>query len=185
MQKTFNVTGICVPERNYMVDVSDRVERIVEDYVSPGKYFTMNRARQYGKTTMLYLLEKRLKESFIVLRLSFEAADEYFVSPALLAEGLTMDIADCLRRQSIEERIIRAWEEPVSERFPMRSLGVKITNLCKACKKKVVLMIDEVDRSSDNQIFFLSLVFFAQSIWIRRPDGTPLFGQSSWQGYTI
>ncbi|MCD8346369.1 MAG: AAA-like domain-containing protein [Lachnospiraceae bacterium] len=160
MQKTFNVTGVCVPERNYMVDVSDRVERIVEDYVSPGKYFTMNRARQYGKTTMLYLLEERLKESFIVLRLSFEAADEYFVSPALLAEGLTMDIADCLRRQSIEERIIRAWEEPVSERFPMRSLGVKITNLCKACKKKVVLMIDEVDRSSDNQIFlsFLGLL---------------------------
>jgi hypothetical protein len=42
----------------------------------------------------------------------------------------------------------------------MRSLGIKITNLCKNCDKKVVLMIDEVDKSSDNQIFlsFLGLL---------------------------
>ena len=42
----------------------------------------------------------------------------------------------------------------------MRSLGTKISNLCRKCGKKVVLMIDEVDKSSDNQIFlsFLGLL---------------------------
>ena len=31
-----------------------------------------------------------------------------------------------------------------------RLLGTKISNLCRKCGKKVVLMIDEVDKSSDN-----------------------------------
>lgn len=31
-----------------------------------------------------------------------------------------------------------------------RSLGTKISNLCRKCGKKVVLMIDEVDKSSGN-----------------------------------
>ena len=56
MSKKFNVTGLCIPEENYMVDISDRIDIICNDYVREGKYFTINRARQYGKTTTLYLL---------------------------------------------------------------------------------------------------------------------------------
>ena len=61
MSKRFCVTGTCIPEKNYMVDISKRIDRIVKDYIEQGKYFTMNRARQYGKTTTLYLLERRLQ----------------------------------------------------------------------------------------------------------------------------
>ena len=63
-----------------------------------------------------------------------------------------MDIGDCLQEQEVSETILKEWNEPLSERFPMRSLGIKISNLCRNCEKKVVLMIDEVDKSSDNQI---------------------------------
>ena len=106
-----------------------------------------------------YMLEQRLKSDNLVISLSFEAVDEYFASLGTLAEGLMMDIAECLKNQNASETIIEEWNEPLSDKFPLRSLGMKITRLCKASNKKVVLMIDEVDKSSDNQIFlsFLGL----------------------------
>lgn len=71
-----------------MVDISGRIDRITREYIENGQYFTIDRARQYGKTTTLYLLEQKLKDEYLVLSLSFEAADEYFQSLSSLAEGL-------------------------------------------------------------------------------------------------
>lgn len=77
MAKKFCTTGTCIPEKNYMVDLSNRIQQIINQYIESGQYFTINRARQYGKTTLLYLLEKELrKQDYLVLNLSFEAADE-------------------------------------------------------------------------------------------------------------
>ena len=153
MPKKFCVTGICIPEKNYMVDISKRIDTIMHDYIENGQYFTINRARQYGKTTTLYLLERRLQKEYLVLSLSFAAVDEYFESLENLAEGLVMDIGTCLQEQNVAKEILEEWNRPLSDKFPMRSLGMKISNLCKVSQKKVVLMIDEVDKSSDNQIF--------------------------------
>lgn len=161
MAKKFCTTGTCIPEKNYMVDLSNKIQQIINQYIESGQYFTINRARQYGKTTLLYLLEKELrKQDYLVLSLSFEAADEYFESLGSLAEGLSLDIEECLREQNVDEKVLEEWNHSISERFPMRSLGTKISNLCRKCGKKVVLMIDEVDKSSDNQIFlsFLGLL---------------------------
>ncbi|MCD8231246.1 MAG: AAA-like domain-containing protein [Clostridiales bacterium] len=160
MQKTFTVTGLCVPKLHYMVDLSGRVQQIVSDYIEPGMYFTINRARQYGKTTMLFMLEEKLKQDYLVLSLSFEAADDFFTSKQTLAEGFVRMIATNLRRQGVEEDILSEWEKPVSEEFPMMDLDEKITLLCQTSSKKVILMIDEVDKSSDNQLFlaFLGLL---------------------------
>ena len=55
MGKKFNVTGLCVPTKHYMVDITERVGQIRE-MVDAGAYFTINRARQYGKTTTLAAL---------------------------------------------------------------------------------------------------------------------------------
>ena len=174
MPKRFCVTGTCIPEKNYMVDISGRIDRIIQDYIEKGQYFTINRARQYGKTTTLYLLERRLREEYIVLSLSFEAADEYFESLGSLAEGLVMDISECLRAQNVDADIIDEWNRPLSERFPMRSLGMKISSLCRSCGKRIVLMIDEVDKSSDNQIFlsFLGLLREKYLKWQQGKDDT-------------
>ena len=48
MRKEFNVTGSCNPEWHYMVDTAKRFES-VERLIDTGKYFAINRARQYGK----------------------------------------------------------------------------------------------------------------------------------------
>lgn len=45
MKKRFNVTGLCLPERHYMADISERLEEM-KAYVDAGDYFTVNRARQ-------------------------------------------------------------------------------------------------------------------------------------------
>ena len=54
LKKKFNTTVVCVPSKHYMVDLSDRVLEIMK-LVDDGKYFKINRARQYGKTTTLSL----------------------------------------------------------------------------------------------------------------------------------
>ena len=52
MRKVFNTDGYCDPELHYMVDLSGRLNEI-RVMVDAGQYFTVNRARQYGKTTIL------------------------------------------------------------------------------------------------------------------------------------
>ena len=42
--KEFNTTGVCIPAKHYMVDLSERVKEIKE-LVDDGKYFTINRER--------------------------------------------------------------------------------------------------------------------------------------------
>ena len=60
---------------SFTINAAD--QQIINQYIESGQYFTINRARQYGKTTLLYLLEKELrKQDYLVLSLSFEAADE-------------------------------------------------------------------------------------------------------------
>lgn len=55
MNKVFNVNGACKPAKHYMVDLKPRLEEI-KTMVDDGQYFTINRARQYGKTTVLRAL---------------------------------------------------------------------------------------------------------------------------------
>ena len=160
MAKQFNTAGICIPERNYMVEVKCKMDVIVKDYIDAGKYFTISRARQYGKTTMLYLLEQVLKTRYLVLRLSFEAADEMFVSLYSFATGFVRRISRILKTQDVAQDLLDDWHQPVSEQFPFDELSERITSLCCHSDKPVILMIDEVDKSSDNQVFlsFLGLL---------------------------
>ena len=75
-RKKFNTTGLCIPQYHYMADVGDKVKYIIKEYVDHKEYFTINRARQYGKTTILYLLQENLKERCFVLNIPFEGKEE-------------------------------------------------------------------------------------------------------------
>ena len=69
--KKFNTTAVCIPSKHYMVDLSDRVARI-RKMVDAGEYFTINRARQYGKTTTLTALANILSEHYVIISTSFD-----------------------------------------------------------------------------------------------------------------
>ena len=64
--KKFNVTGTCIPEKHYMVDISDKLSQII-GMIENEEYFTINRARQYGKTTTLYQIDRKLRGKYTVL----------------------------------------------------------------------------------------------------------------------
>lgn len=73
--KEFNITGVCIPSMHYMVDITGKIEE-VKKLVEQGKYFTINRARQYGKTTVINQLYHALKNEYMVLKISFEGLGE-------------------------------------------------------------------------------------------------------------
>ena len=84
MGRTFNTDGYCDLKYNYMVDLTGRLEKI-KQMVDEEKYFTVNKARQYGKTTILNALADDLREEYCVLSLDFqgistmEYSDEVFL----------------------------------------------------------------------------------------------------------
>ena len=79
MKKRFNTTGSCNPALHYMVDTSKKLAQI-EEYIEEGLYFTINRARQFGKTTTMDLLFNRLFDKYLVVQISFEIGDAIFDS---------------------------------------------------------------------------------------------------------
>ena len=102
MEREFNVTGICVPNKHYMVDITNKFNQTMK-LIEKGKYFAINRPRQYGKTTMLDELELRLKDKYVLIHLSFAGVgdsifeDEYAFSPrfvGMLAHSLEMFYPD-------------------------------------------------------------------------------------------
>ena len=73
MNKEFNITGVCLPSQHYMADISGKLRQVME-LVERGKYFIINRPRQYGKTTMLFRLTEALNRSgnYLAFVTSFE-----------------------------------------------------------------------------------------------------------------
>ena len=71
MAKVFNVTGPCIPAKHYMADTTECIMQI-RKMVDAGSYFTINRARQYGKTTTLAALDRELKDDYLVIWLDFQ-----------------------------------------------------------------------------------------------------------------
>ena len=69
--KFFNISGDCKPSLHYMVDITGRLEKI-KNMVDHGQYFTINRARQYGKTTTLRSLSRYLQKDYHAVLIDFQ-----------------------------------------------------------------------------------------------------------------
>jgi hypothetical protein len=165
--KSFNITGPCIPSMHYMVDTSAKINQIITEYIEPGSYFTINRARQFGKTTTLELLYQRLRHQYVVMDMSFEGmgsmlfrSEEEFIT-AFLHQGILS-----LQDMNVKPEIIQNW---ISQEKPPRFLYLseKISQLAGALDKGVILMIDEVDKTSNNQLF-LDFLGMLREKYIRR-----------------
>ena len=79
MERYFNTEGLCEPDIHYMVRLDERLEKIKRLFVDRGKYFVINRGRQYGKTTTLRALAEYLKQDYLVLSMDFQmvGTDEF------------------------------------------------------------------------------------------------------------
>lgn len=113
MTKRFNTTGACSPTKHYMVDLTSRLEAIRE-MVDRGDYFTMNRARQYGKTTTLRALVSFLQNEYEVISLDFQRLDSaaYESTSSFVAAFSTALLRTCRNfPQGIRERFLSFSEE--------------------------------------------------------------------------
>lgn len=159
LKKYFNVNGLCYPDENYMVNLDERMKQI-KRLVDNQKYFVINRARQYGKTTTLWALKQYLKEEYIVLSISFQRMssavfqDEHTFSREFAAI-LIRTIKN--KRQGItgftEENLQLLAQAAYNDRINLADLFHLLSNLCETSEKPVVLIIDEIDSASNNQVF--------------------------------
>ena len=163
--KTFNVTGSCNPQRHYMVDTESRF-KAVEKMIDSGAYFTINRARQYGKTTMLNMIWRKLSNSYLIIDSSFEGVgDSPFESEKSFAHLFVSLMKEALQFNKANESLITVLDEFVPS--SMAELSKLITRLCQSSPKPVLLLIDEVDRSSNNQLF-ISFIGMLRELYLMR-----------------
>ena len=160
MRKKFNIAGYCNPDKHYMADLAERLEKI-KLMVDEGEYFVINRARQYGKTTTLMALRQFLEKDYIVVSMDFQRQmsakkfqDETVFSIAF-AEGFLKKINLSDAEQSMEEKIneLKEISHQYSIDFDLVKLFDSLSAICEVAPKPIVLIIDEVDSASNNQVF--------------------------------
>lgn len=165
MSKRFNTTGLCLPEKHYMADISSHLRQIAE-YVEEGAYFSLNCARQYGKTTTLNALAHFLEKDYLVISLDFQALGNASfqnenVFSLTFAEYLLRELHVGKISPAVSEwlDLLRAAIQDRNQMFVLFHLFGYITSICEAAPKPIVLIIDEIDSASNNQVF---LDFLAQ-----------------------
>ena len=141
-----------------MVNLDSRLAQI-KDMVDKGQYFCINRGRQYGKTTLLDALQSYLRNDYTVISMDFQAqmsvatfeSEETFSKAFIDAFVETAMFSDETALMEIAKRELTSVTNLVE-------LFRKLSVVCKLNDKKIVLMIDEVDSASNNQVFldFLS-----------------------------
>ena len=174
MGKTFNTDGYCDPKLHYMVNLDTRL-REIKSMVDAGKYFTINRARQYGKTTVLTALADYLQTEYEIISLDFQGlsyAD--FESEYSFAAAFSRQILLYTEHIPAEaEEELKQYSAGKIEGATLSRLFVLLSELCRKSERKIVMIIDEVDSASNNQVF---VDFLAQlRFYYLRRGRTPAF----------
>lgn len=186
--KQFNTTGVCIPSKHYMVDLSERVQEI-RRLVDEGKYFSINRARQYGKTTTLNALQQVLVNDYTVLNLSFERVSEanFSSEQSFVKAFCRLFKKNPALYQSIPEEIRAQFDEYISrkeDKAEMDELFLTLDGWCSIAEKPIVLFIDEVDSATNNQVFLDFLAGLRDGYISRETDGIETFQSVIFAGVT-
>lgn len=152
--KSFNTTGVCNRDKHYMVNINHKLKEIIR-FVQNDKYFVINRPRQYGKTTTLVELEKILKTRYKVIKLDFELIDSDFESEKRFCGAMI----ECMSKSLNLEL------ERVETLLSLARVIEKVTK-----DDDVVLIIDEVDKASNNKLF-LNFLGVLRSLYLSRTVG--------------
>ena len=167
MRKEFNVTGSCNPQWHYMVD-TEKQFKAVESLIDKGRYFTINRARQYGKTTMLQTIRRRLSDQYLIIKTSFEGlGDESFKGEEAFVKMFRGRLQREMGPEGDNSQLMSIWKDDSISDFD--KLSKAISNFCKSYQKPIVLLIDEVDKSSDNQTF-ISFIGMLRDLYLQRGE---------------
>ncbi len=160
IMKRFNVTGVCRPDVHYMVKLDKRMQE-VRRYIDAGDYFSIHRARQYGKSTMLQALAADLADDYFVLDLDFQMLSSGdFESEGSFSAAFARELLES-KRGRIPVKTAGQLEKFIEQKGDLKlaNLFLCLSEWCRQAARPIVLMIDEVDSASNYQIF---LDFLAQ-----------------------
>lgn len=157
MARMFNIHGICKAHAHYMVDLTPRLLEI-KKMIDAGAYFTINRARQYGKTTVLRALTGYLQKDYVVVSLDFQrmsSAD--FENESAFVHALAREVS---RRVRILEQVPEKIKQELYQMADYANQGVRMAEMfdcfcawCSQTQQPVVLLVDEADTATNNQVF--------------------------------
>lgn len=177
--KEFNTTGLCVPSKHYMVDISDKL-RDIRAMVDAGRYFTINRSRQYGKTTTISALGRDLADEYEVISLDFQGISaQGFADESAFVRSFCR-LLDQARYAGmiIPGAVSRRIEDFISSEkstADLSDLFAMIRDWCTSSAKPLVLIIDEVDNASNYQVFMDFLAQLRYAYLGRESNGMPAF----------
>lgn len=160
MTRYFNTEGRCKPNEHYMVCLDDRMIQIKRQYIDRKKYFIINRGRQYGKTTTLLELKEYLKKDYIVISIDFQKiGSEEFVSAKTFVYAFSKMFLAAFSKVEIDsaekEQLLTPFINFINNETDknLRELFVQLSQICTVSANPIVLMIDEVDSATNNQVF--------------------------------
>ena len=167
MKRKFNITGTCLPHLHYMMDHSEKLAGVMK-MVESGEYFTINRPRQYGKTTTMAALETVLNQQgeYRAFFLSFEGVgDTVFQTESGFCAMFLRQLA---RYVSLWQPELGQWlKEQIPHTPELDDMSLVLSDFVQRCEQPVVLFIDEVDKTSNNQLF-LSFLGMLRTKYLER-----------------
>ena len=159
MNRYFNITGCCNPQEHYMVNLDSRLAQI-KKMVDKGQYFSINKGRQYGKTTILKALREYLKNDYVVISMDFQfVSTSEFATENSFVKAFARLLWSRYHKEMPSEIEKQIKQMKSSLDYVEADLFVTLSEWCETSSKPIVLMIDEVDSASNNQVF---LDFLAQ-----------------------
>jgi hypothetical protein len=167
MAKFFNTAVACDPKQHYMVDTTAKM-KVFERLINQKSYFTINRARQFGKSTSLNWILWNMSDRYLVVPASFEkySAKDWIDDENFCKYFCTKMINACRIIKDAES--VSYWENAKAIKdIDFDILSEKITDYCHSTAKKVVLMIDEVDQASNNEVF-VSFLRMLRNMYLER-----------------
>jgi hypothetical protein len=137
--------------------------------IDRGDYFTINRGRQYGKTTTLSALQREFGGEYVFANIDLEKISrDTFKDETRFVNIFLREVQQSLKFSSVKGDwwYIHKWYPKTVN--TLASLDTHITKMCK--KKKIVLMIDEADAVTDIHVYiqFLRLL---RAKFLGRNDG--------------
>ncbi len=149
MRRFFNTTGLCVPERHYMVDPFRNLYADILHLIEVQQYFVLYAPRQTGKTTFLHALAHRLNregayvsvvcslESAGYPSISVEDANEVFIRSLYQTAAVFLDEGQMP-------------PDPYAYAPSPQLFRQYLTDWCRSLNKPLVLLLDEVDSLYDD-----------------------------------
>ena len=173
MRKVFNTSGDCKPGIHYMVDITKQLNEI-KKMVDAGQYFTINRARQYGKTTTLKALKRFLENDYLTIRMDFQRLGyASFETEQMFVRSFSTELLDLADEELLDEIRSQLVSFINGNTCTLQNLFRVLSRWCRISEQKIVLMIDEVDSATNNQVF-LDFLSQLRSYYLDR-DERPTF----------